>query len=89
MTDDKLERHFVDLSGREWLITQLTAEEARQVFPGALFFEDPPTVSLMFSAEGHRRYVAHAPAHWYDLSLTGLATLLRRAAYRERALDVR
>ena len=89
MTEHKLARHFVDLSGREWLISELSADEARRVFPGELFFEDPPTVSLVFSAEGHTRYVAHAPAHWHDLSFTGISSLLRQSKYLESAAQAR
>ena len=77
-----VERHFRDYTGRGWEIRELTADEARRVFPGEIFFEDPPTVSLVFASAEQCRYVAHAPAHWYDCSFTTLTELLRRAVPR-------
>ena len=32
-------KHFVDLSGRAWEIRELSAGEAREIFPNELFFE--------------------------------------------------
>ena len=82
-------RHFLDLTGRGWDIRELTPDEARRVFPAELFFEDPPTVSLEFVSGEHCRYVAHAPAHWYDCSFTVLTDLLRRTvALPEAATNV-
>ena len=79
MPDLHAVRHFVDLSGRSWEIRELPAAEARVIFPNEIFFEDPPTVSLVFISGEQRRYVAHAPGHWCDLSFTGLSQLLRKA----------
>lgn len=79
MTNLNAVKHFVDLTGRTWEIRELTADEARAIFPNELFFEDPPTVSLAFASGALRLHVAHAPAHWYDLSFTGLSHLLRQA----------
>ena len=79
MTNVHAVKHFVDLSGRAWEIRELSAGEAREIFPNELFFEDPPTVSLTFASGDQRLHVAHAPAHWYDLSFTGLSQLLRQA----------
>jgi hypothetical protein len=72
-------RHFLDPTGRGWAIRELTPGEVRRVFPGEIFFEDPPTVSLVFVSTEQRRYLAHAPAHWHDCSFTKLMELLRRA----------
>lgn len=82
MTDLHAMKHFVDLTGRSWEIRELSPPEARQIFPNELFFEDPPTVSLVFTSGEQRRYVAHAPVHWCDLSFTGLSHLLRQATSR-------
>ena len=72
-------RHFTDATGRHWAISETPPSDARLVFPGELFFGDPPTVSLVFTSEDQRRCVPHAPAHWYDLSYTSLSALLRQA----------
>lgn len=82
MTDLHTIRHFVDLTGRSWEIRELSPPEARQIFPNELFFEDPPTVALSFVSGNTRLYVPHAPAHWCDLSFTGLSQLLRQAVSR-------
>ena len=80
MTERSIERQFLDLDGRSWTIRELSADEARVAFPNELFFEDPPTVSLVFTSGDQRRYLAHAPAHWYDMSFTGLTRLLCKSA---------
>ena len=72
-------RHFLDLSGRSWKITALEECEARRLFPGELFFEDPPTVSLLFLSDDERRAAAHGPAHWQTLSYTALSELFNNA----------
>ena len=82
MTDLHAMKHFVDLTGRSWEIRELSPGEAREIFPNELFFEDPPTVSLSFVSGEQHLFVAHAPAHWCDLSFTGLSHLLRQAASR-------
>ena len=82
-TTHKALRHFVDAAGTYWRIEELPVEAARQVFPDVLLFEDPTTVSLVFSARGRQRYVAHAPPNWHDLSFTAMLRLLMRATPRD------
>ena len=82
MADLHAVKHFADLAGRSWEISEIPPDEARAIFPNELFFEDPPTVSLRFVSGDTRLDLPHAPAGWYQLSFTGLSQLLRQATSR-------
>lgn len=71
-------RTFSDATGRPWRVSELFAMPIPQASLDGFADTEPPA-SLLFTSGNERRWVSHAPIHWWDVAEEKLIRLLADA----------